>query len=84
VEADAVRSQPAKTLLDLSPKRLRPTFSGSESPFRRHDVPIRNSRESVADRLFAASSGVGMGGVDVADSGGDGLFHEANVPPACS
>jgi hypothetical protein len=79
VERDAVRSQPAKALLDLSSECLGAALPRSVSAFRRDDASVRDGRVSSADRLFAFSSGVCVGAVDVAHSGGDGLFHEGDV-----
>lgn len=40
---------------------------------------VGDGRESSADRLFAASSGVSVGSVDDVHSGGNRLVNEADV-----
>ena len=79
IERDAVGPQPAQAFVDLSPERVRAALSGSVAAFRRHDASIRDGRERSADRLFAVSSGVRVGGVDVPQPRGDGLLHEGDV-----
>jgi hypothetical protein len=59
VEPEAVRPQPAEAFLDLGAERIR--ASAVPAAFRRDDAIVGDRRERSADRLFALSSGVGVG-----------------------
>jgi hypothetical protein len=74
VEGDAVGSEPSKALLDLGPERLWP--GAGPAALGGDDARFRDRRQRAADRLFALAAGVGVSGVEMADTGGHRRPHE--------
>ena len=79
VEVDRLGAQAPQALLDLRAQRLRAARTGVIAAFRRDDHAVRARRERLADRRLALAVGVGVGGVDHADPGGDRLPNQLDV-----
>ena len=77
VEADRVRPEPAKALLDLARDHVGPAIA--VAALRRHDASVRCWRERSSDRLLALAAGIGMRGIDQVDAGGHRLADELDV-----
>ena len=78
VEVDRLDAQPPQALVDLRAQCLGAARAGREAALRRDDHAVRRAKR-FADRRLALAVGVGVGGVDQADPGGEGLPDELDV-----